>query len=66
LEVIGEGAAKVSLEFRDAHPEIAWRDMIGMRNRLIHNYSNVSLEITWDVSRRVACVDNRPSPAGSI
>jgi uncharacterized protein with HEPN domain len=51
LEVIGEAAAKVSPEFRDAHPEIAWRDIIGMRNRLIHGYSNVSLEIVWDVSR---------------
>ena len=49
LEVVGEAAAKVSPEFRDAHPEIAWRDMVGMRNRLIHNYSNVSLEIIWDV-----------------
>jgi uncharacterized protein with HEPN domain len=50
LEVIGEAAANVSGQFRDAHPEIPWREIIGMRNRLIHSYSNVSLDIVWDVS----------------
>jgi uncharacterized protein with HEPN domain len=51
LEVIGEAATRVSSEFRDAHPEIPWREIVGMRNRLIHNYSNLSLEIVWDVLR---------------
>jgi len=51
LEVIGEAAARVSVQFRDAHPEIPWREIIGMRNRLIHNYSNVSLDTVWDVLR---------------
>ena len=43
--MIGEAAANVSGQFRDAHPEIPWREIIGMRNRLIHYYSNVSLDI---------------------
>ena len=51
LEVIGEAAAKVSVGFRNAHPEIPWRDIVGTRNRLIHNYANVSIDIIWDVSR---------------
>jgi|HubBroStandDraft_1064217.scaffolds.fasta_scaffold237061_2 uncharacterized protein with HEPN domain len=51
LEVIGEAASRVSPSFRDAHPDIPWRDIIGMRNRLIHNYSNVSLDTVWDVVR---------------
>jgi uncharacterized protein with HEPN domain len=49
LEVIGEAASQVSAEFHGAHPEIPWRDIIGMRNRLIHAYSNVSLDTVWDV-----------------
>jgi uncharacterized protein with HEPN domain len=49
LEVIGKAASQVSAEFRDAHPEIPWRDIIGTRNRLIHAYSNVSLDTVWDV-----------------
>lgn len=49
LEVIGEAAAQVSAPFRDAHPEIPWRQIISMRNRLIHAYSNISLDTVWDV-----------------
>jgi uncharacterized protein with HEPN domain len=49
LEVIGEAASQISAQYRDAHPEIPWRDIIGMRNRLIHAYSNVSLDTVWDV-----------------
>lgn len=47
-EVIGEAANRVSQVFRQQHPEIAWRDIIGMRNRLIHDYVNVDLEKVWD------------------
>jgi uncharacterized protein with HEPN domain len=47
LEIIGEAARKVSLEFRSAHPELPWQEMIGMRNRLIHEYSRVDLTAIW-------------------
>jgi uncharacterized protein with HEPN domain len=49
LEIISEAAAKVSGEFRDAHPDIKWREIIGMRHRLIHNYADVRLDVVWDV-----------------
>jgi uncharacterized protein with HEPN domain len=49
LEVVGEAAAQVSPELRERHPEIAWRGLIGMRNRLIHAYQRVDLDIVWDV-----------------
>jgi uncharacterized protein with HEPN domain len=49
IEVVGEAATKVSQNFRSTHPQIPWRDIVGMRNRLIHNYSNVSLDVLWDV-----------------
>lgn len=51
IEIIGEAASKVSQPFRAAHPEIAWRDIIGMRHQLIHNYAAVRLDIARDVSQ---------------
>jgi len=48
LEIIGEATTRFSIEFRDAHPEIAWAKMVGMRNRLIHVYFEVDLSIIWD------------------
>jgi uncharacterized protein with HEPN domain len=42
LLVIGEAANKVSDEFQQAHPELNWRGMIGMRNKLIHDYFHAS------------------------
>lgn len=47
LEVIGEAAAHLTQELRDAHPEIAWNQMIGMRNRLIHANNEVDLDVVW-------------------
>jgi len=52
IEVIGEAASKLPASFRDAHPEIAWRQLIGMRNRLIHAYFGVSLGIVWQTIQK--------------
>jgi uncharacterized protein with HEPN domain len=49
LEVIGEAAGKVTAETRLAHPEIPWLDITGMRNRLIHGYADVDLDLVWSV-----------------
>lgn len=51
IEIIGEAAGKVSREFCNAHPEIPWSDIVGMRHRLIHNYSDVRLDLVWEVVR---------------
>jgi len=48
LEIIGEAARRISQQTRDAHPEIPWEQMIGMRNRLIHEYFRVNLTTVWD------------------
>lgn len=47
LEIIGEAASKVTVETREQYPQIAWRQTVGMRNRIIHGYDNVSLDIVW-------------------
>lgn len=49
LEVIGEAAGKVSVETQTAHPEIPWREITGMRHRLIHGYAEVRLDLVWVV-----------------
>jgi uncharacterized protein with HEPN domain len=47
LEIIGEAARRVSEGFREAHPEIPWRDIIGQRNILSHDYGNVIPARVW-------------------
>ena len=51
LQVIGEAAARVSEEFKDTHPQIPWAAIVGMRNRVVHNYLNVDEDIVWDTAR---------------
>lgn len=52
LEVIGEAAGKLPPEFRAAHPEIPWRQMISARNILIHNYDGIETAIVWAIVDR--------------
>ncbi|NLD35478.1 MAG: DUF86 domain-containing protein [Desulfatiglans sp.] len=47
VEIIGEAASSVSKECRDEFPQIPWSDIIGMRNRLIHAYFEINLDILW-------------------
>lgn len=47
LEIIGEAAGRISVSFRERHPAIPWSRMIGMRNRMIHTYDAVDLDIVW-------------------
>jgi uncharacterized protein with HEPN domain len=48
VEIIGEAASRVSGPTREKHREIPWSDMVGMRNRLIHGYDVVDLNLLWD------------------
>jgi uncharacterized protein with HEPN domain len=52
IEIVGEAANRVSQETRAELPQIPWRNIIGMRNRVIHDYVNVDLDIVWEVATR--------------
>jgi uncharacterized protein with HEPN domain len=49
IEVIGEAATKISAETKTSAPQIPWREIVGMRNRLVHGYASVDHDIVWDV-----------------
>jgi uncharacterized protein with HEPN domain len=49
IEIIGEAANRVSREFQEAHPEIPWRQMVGQRNVLIHEYGDIDHALIWSV-----------------
>jgi uncharacterized protein with HEPN domain len=50
LEVMGEAAKRVPEEIRAKYPEIPWKRMAGMRDKLIHEYAGVDMETVWDVA----------------
>jgi uncharacterized protein with HEPN domain len=52
LEILGEASTRFVPEFRDAHPEIPWRKMIGARNILIHAYEGTDPTTVWDIVDR--------------
>ncbi len=53
IQVIGEAATKISPSFLDAHPEIPWPQIIGMRHRLVHGYFRIQAERVWEVVESV-------------
>jgi len=49
IQVIGEAAAHVPDEIRAAHPEVRWAALTGMRNRMVHDYVDIDLDVVWEV-----------------
>jgi uncharacterized protein with HEPN domain len=49
LEIIGEAANRLPEEFKSKHKTISWRKIIGLRNRIVHDYFGVDLEIVWRI-----------------
>jgi uncharacterized protein with HEPN domain len=52
LEIIGEAVKRLPEELCQSYPDVPWKGMAGMRDRIIHGYDNVDLEIVWDVVKR--------------
>jgi uncharacterized protein with HEPN domain len=49
LEIIGEASGRVSSETQSRHPQLPWQAMKGTRNRVIHEYDSIELDILWDI-----------------
>jgi uncharacterized protein with HEPN domain len=49
LQIIGEAVRGITADFKAAHPEIPWSDIIGMRNILIHHYFGIDRDAVWKV-----------------
>ena len=47
MEVVGEAARHIPVEFRASHPEVPWRGMTGMRDKVIHDYFGVDAAVVW-------------------
>jgi uncharacterized protein with HEPN domain len=52
LEIVGEAARAIPQDYRNAHPEISWGQISGMRNILIHMYFGIDRDIVWAVVER--------------
>lgn len=51
IEIIGEAIKNLPMEIKEKYPDIAWKDIVGMRDVLIHGYFGVDLELTWKVAK---------------
>ena len=51
IEVIGEAAARLDSDFRESHTEVPWHKIIAMRNRLVHAYFDIDLDVVWSTAK---------------
>ena len=49
IEIVGEAASRISDEKRQAHQEIPWSDIVGLRNRIVHAYFEIDLAVVWNI-----------------
>ena len=61
IQTIGEAASRVSAGLRDGHPEIPWKQIIGMCNRIVHDYMNIDADVVFEVVTR-----NIPTPIAQL
>jgi uncharacterized protein with HEPN domain len=50
IEIMGEAVKNLSQDVRDAHPEVPWRRIAGMRDKVIHDYTGVDVDLVWTVA----------------
>ena len=70
LEIIGEAAGRVSQQYRDENPDVPWSEMRGLRNRVIHRYDDIDMDIVWetveqDIPRLIAQLERLVSEESS-
>jgi uncharacterized protein with HEPN domain len=68
IQVIGEAARQVSRDFTDAHPDVPWANIVGMRHKVVHDYLGVDEDIVWqvvteDLPKLVAALEPLAPPA---
>ena len=49
VQIVGEAAQNLSPSLKEAHPEIPWLEIVGMRHRLVHDYLHIDVDLVWDV-----------------
>lgn len=49
IEVIGEAVKNIPKSFRNKYPNVSWKDIVGTRDKVIHGYFNVDLDIVWEI-----------------
>ena len=52
LEIIGEAAKNISEELKKKYPQIRWKDLAGVRDKLIHHYFGVNFDIVWSIVKQ--------------
>lgn len=52
IQIIGEATKRLSVEFREANPQIVWRDMAGMRDKIVHDYNGINFDVVWGVVKK--------------
>jgi uncharacterized protein with HEPN domain len=68
IQVIGEAARQVSRGFTDAHPDVPWVNIVGMRHKVVHDYLGVDEDIVWqvvteDIPKLVVALEPLVAPA---
>lgn len=51
IEILGEAAKLLSDETKEKYPNIPWKDIVGTRDKLIHDYFGVSIDVVWDIAK---------------
>ncbi|HNS19991.1 MAG TPA: DUF86 domain-containing protein [Sedimentisphaerales bacterium] len=52
IEIIGEAANRLPDEFKESHSDIEWYKVVGLRNRVVHEYFGIDLDIIWQILHR--------------